>query len=1466
MRNIDEYEYDLFISWTGKDRALKNAVKEYFRNKYGDQFKIYDSDVDCKGNFRENFGKALLKSKVYLVILSDHLRRTEHITEVTRECDMACDLEANGELNIVVLCVSDYFRQPCKDCNDKLGWYFYTAFSAHSQIFGEYVDGTLSDNTYEKLDKDVIEFIREREAGQPAIPQKPHYDVKFSRLPRDDAFKGRGEQLGEIFEAFQSGARIVVLSGIGGIGKTKLAEEFAREAEKANLFRCLQIVHVRELTQERSALKILVSEVTYENSFYCDISKLNQNDQYRCKLNALKQLPEYALLVFDNFNAANPYALKEILDSLKCRVLVTTRADLREEEFEKDVKLVTVPRIPYEIARDIFKDTSKREVPEERFKVLYDMIDGHTITLCIIGKILCAHPELSFEELINGITDIENLPQSVEFEHNAGFGGINDDDTIFGHLRKLFNLSDLSEECKNILGNISLISDGRISFNDIRSAMRLITDNSLNTLVKNGWLEQYTDGNGQRSLYLHPVISQLAFNLIKPDQKSAGGIIEYLCGLYDGMRDNLLYSNAHIMEDKLFYCIYRLSITDANLNTALWERFAELSHLLGEIDNLQKKRDILTRHLGDSADVKKVTSHYDMIAIEQNPIDFALIEKYIDNLQYNAEDYKWVLRSLSVALKHVGMHPDYKKLIKGTIGKAIAVAEDKRDDLGITVLGVDYLFADPKEASENLKKYLKLRRSEKANNGYLVYIKAILNGVKAYGGIEKYLMQSFALINNAEAFASKSNLSYIIDMLRHPVIAHRNNSVYKSIVNLPSDDPFSFYFEAIMGLTISIIYHEKVDAQGLFNMAVELYRLYYENGMTLAPLQDSVAYIISLIKSLPEEMQGELKKISSIFYNPQDITIGEMSQLQVACLINSEFNDDQAIRQSELLLNIVKKWHASNYNAIVEAIIRHGNVYVTFKRDKEALKLFLEAYSILKEKAKDSVQLAELCKTMLNNEAVVDQPLETLRKIRDTALSIYKERGERCLVLSAYANRIVDVYKKQFAKNVTLNIKNKELIHSYILQSIPKYVSDMLLPHFGKSEDSRDFTERLNKFLSETVYTKECKLKLILTPEIIGQLSADELCDLVSELVERAYKDKFEDKTTETFQRFEQDCFTEAIEKTVVEMRGGEKAFAVFPKFKENIIRIALSKLLAARVTVYAGRKKNTDRSEEEIPIREIDSETVGQILEKKQKKKNDFNFFELSLLEIWRIERVWNRELAASELKIAVDEVLSLARNFKSYDGYWQESILSGLFAIYERTVALNIDSDYPQKFIECYKLMMKKAAGNTAKKALVCYYRAQADLFRNDKKKACDLYRRAVRTCLKYNVNLNYNLSNNIFKLISISAEFISKNGGAEAFIRNLAGKNQKCFNEASERIKALLQTKPYDKPEDNGNGVTEGERIFINVLYRTLLNIYPDFKITAMERMKIMRSVFNRTNKYIALVLNNALQIMENGVTKA
>ena len=66
---MGEYQYDVFLSFTGADREWKDSIK----NRLGEMgLTYYDSDAYCKGMFREDFCKALDESRVYLLLLTDN--------------------------------------------------------------------------------------------------------------------------------------------------------------------------------------------------------------------------------------------------------------------------------------------------------------------------------------------------------------------------------------------------------------------------------------------------------------------------------------------------------------------------------------------------------------------------------------------------------------------------------------------------------------------------------------------------------------------------------------------------------------------------------------------------------------------------------------------------------------------------------------------------------------------------------------------------------------------------------------------------------------------------------------------------------------------------------------------------------------------------------------------------------------------------------------------------------------------------------------------------------------------------------------------------------------------------------------------------------------------------------------------------------------------------------------------------
>ena len=69
------HQKDVFISWTGKDRKVKDEIKNYLQ-KQGIQ--CIDSDEDCFGNFVEWSASAATSCSVFLLILTENTLKSPH--------------------------------------------------------------------------------------------------------------------------------------------------------------------------------------------------------------------------------------------------------------------------------------------------------------------------------------------------------------------------------------------------------------------------------------------------------------------------------------------------------------------------------------------------------------------------------------------------------------------------------------------------------------------------------------------------------------------------------------------------------------------------------------------------------------------------------------------------------------------------------------------------------------------------------------------------------------------------------------------------------------------------------------------------------------------------------------------------------------------------------------------------------------------------------------------------------------------------------------------------------------------------------------------------------------------------------------------------------------------------------------------------------------------------------------------
>lgn len=966
MSKVQQYQYDVFLSFTGADREKKDAIKARLESL---GLSYYDSDLYCKGQFREDFLEALDQSRVYLLILSDHLRNDPNVTgkgtftEVRRECSNACELEARGQLNILILCLSEFFRYTdgFHDYNDTIGWFFYTHTRGFSYVAGEVdAEGALTDKCLSDLTARAKSFVDARCAGKPVPSQKPRLEIAEEKLPERLLFKGRQNEIIDAMDAFAGGKQVVVLSGIGGIGKTALATEIARQCEEQGFLRCPQIVHVQELAGVRGGLHTLASSVSYDKTVYDSLASLGERDKYERKLSALAALPETVLLVVDNYNAMSDRDVREVLARLKCRVLITTRAqiDMREQ----NVEVIKLDCLGEEEAKELFYEICHTEISEEEFKRIYRFVGGHTITLCIMARMLNVH-KMSVPQLLAEMESPDATAARVEFSHNEYDAA----DTVLGHLSNLFGISNFDEGCKQILRAMSILSDGTIPVEDLMAVLGLRNRNEINALVTSGWLEMRKQGTEER-LYLHPILSRLMAITLVPTEENVGGMVSYLAEGVGTKRESMTYADAVLIGDRLYYACYVLAGGSSHLSTALWKRFTQVNYLLGDAEDVQKKVEALSARLSDQSEVARIQAYGDMVTIEQYPTRVEVLDKYLNDLAENAHDYKWVLRCLSVTIRQVYGIEKYRPFLSRALEKAMESAIRRKDDFAVCDLLIYAmeLGENPGRTMKQVKRYIRERKREGMPNGDLTYLEFITVSMSLLGaqaGVESMLKKSCTLItdgyNTPVRFALKN-------LLLHPTIIFRVGRIIYRV----SDKEDSDVMERILQLQINAVQDDALHAGRIIEAAVMLHKERWEREVSLASTVEAMEGVLRLLQRLPEAMVQKHTMQLTEHIDTENLTISDLSNLQVAALINRTYGDSSAVAQSRQVLQAVLRLRPTGHSDVIDALVNHGEVCFLFNQTKEGMRAYADAWKMLTEKDQESNRAVELADKMLRVPAV----------------------------------------------------------------------------------------------------------------------------------------------------------------------------------------------------------------------------------------------------------------------------------------------------------------------------------------------------------------------------------------------------------------------------------------------------------------------------------------------------------------
>ena len=337
----------------------------------------------------------------------------------------------------------------------------------------------------------------------------------------------RKDKLSEIRQHLEN-YHIAYLYGIGGIGKSETAREYAEEYRGS--YTTIQ------LSVYSGDLKSLIAGLKFssdDNYFEKDI-----NIRYETKLSLLSKAMinnERTLLIIDNYNVEpdsdeykrNVEVMKD-LKKLHIHILFTTRTSPNDDKTKIDIEELSKE----ELRHMFFAINPKDKDKEERIAQVDELIETayrHTLTVDLVAhqtakiegygkKTLSDYIKVLKESGINSGINVAVYNNKDDNEKS---------DIIFEHIRALFNLTALSEKEKYIMVNACFLPLSGMSVAEFESFIDLENypnsesndgwseDSTISNLVKSGWIKRI-DGEVPK-ITLHPIVSEVTVNELKPE-------------------------------------------------------------------------------------------------------------------------------------------------------------------------------------------------------------------------------------------------------------------------------------------------------------------------------------------------------------------------------------------------------------------------------------------------------------------------------------------------------------------------------------------------------------------------------------------------------------------------------------------------------------------------------------------------------------------------------------------------------------------------------------------------------------------------------------------------------------------------------------------------------------------------------------------------------------------------------------
>ena len=342
-----------------------------------------------------------------------------------------------------------------------------------------------------------------------------HFDLSSSRLVRSlphavSSFTGRERELSALREAIRSSAAPLVVSGMGGIGKTQLVLRAAELLREEYDFCFVPFRGSVRSTLLSLPVENLAREVPDETGF---LQRLPDDEVYQKILSCIRNsCAENTVLIIDSFDAASDEDTPALqydpdfaeLTALPVRLVFTSRCrfegirNLPVAELE-DASIL-------HLLQDAFPEDS-----EDTLRAIADAAGRHTLTLDLIVR--------SARES-KGKMSAQKVLQSLR-------SGAAENGSVFENLKQIFKASALSKTAKSVMACAQLFPQGGIRSDLLVTMLSSEQWLTANQLERSGWLRF----DAYSSLWsVHPLVKAVCASEkgVRPGWETVGSFVSAL--------------------------------------------------------------------------------------------------------------------------------------------------------------------------------------------------------------------------------------------------------------------------------------------------------------------------------------------------------------------------------------------------------------------------------------------------------------------------------------------------------------------------------------------------------------------------------------------------------------------------------------------------------------------------------------------------------------------------------------------------------------------------------------------------------------------------------------------------------------------------------------------------------------------------------------------------------------------------